>query len=69
MILNVVIYDTEEGTRFKVHKQDEVDVGCMRDVTDEYDVMATETGDGRSGIAVLVKVHEDQERHPTGAEL
>lgn len=67
MILNVCIYETELGEKFKVHAKVE-DQDDLVDVTDQYDLAAAEDEHGRKGF-VVIKSMDDGTRHPTGAEL
>ena len=53
--LHITLYQTEEGDRFKVNAVDANDPEKMLDVTDDYEIVAIETPDGRGGFAVLQK--------------
>ncbi len=65
--LHITLYTTEMGDQFKVMKV--TDEGSLADVTSTYDVTSVQTEDGRTGFAVVPKVDECAERHPTRAEL
>lgn len=64
--LHITIYETEDGDRFRVNMVDSAKPTEVTDVTDRYDVAATETIDGRTGFTVIPKA---EARHPIGAEL
>ncbi len=53
--LHVTIYDAGQGDQFKVLAGDDSEE--LVEVTDQYEVAAIETEDGRSGFAV-VKLEE-----------
>lgn len=53
--LHITLYQTEEGDRFKVNAVDPDDPEKMSDVTEDYEVVAIQTPDGRGGFAVLQK--------------
>ena len=47
----VTVYQSAGGDRFKVHTADENDNAV--EVTDQYEVVAMQTEDGRTGFAVI----------------
>ena len=61
--LHITVYDAGDGDQFTVHSHDDV-ADVMRDVTDQYSLVAMQTEDGQpAGFAIpkLMPV--------TGAEL
>jgi len=72
--INITVYTTENGgDAFQVHAADSRDPGNLVDVTDQYELVAMQTEDGKQGFAVLkadtAAKARHAERHPTGAEL
>lgn len=63
------IYDTEQGTKFRVYVPDPENPTSLQDVTDQYSIGGCEHDDGRIGFVILKDRDPDDERHPTGAEL
>ena len=59
--LHITLYQTEEGDRFKVNAVDPDDPDKLKDVTEDYDIVAMQTTDGREGFAVLKKVEAPAE--------
>lgn len=50
MILTISIYQTEDGDRFKVYAS----AGqTLTEITDQYELVATKTDDGREGFLVV----------------
>lgn len=50
--LNITVYETEAGTKFKVYAHQD---GSIVDVTDQYEVVAAQSDDGRDGFFVVRK--------------
>lgn len=48
--LNVTVYETEAGTKFKVYAHQG---GVVVEVTDQYEVVAAQSEDGRDGFFVV----------------
>jgi hypothetical protein len=72
--LTITVYTTENGgDAFQVHAADSSKHGLLVDVTDQYEVVAMGTDDGKQGFAVLKAAEQletiAERRHPTGAEL
>ena len=58
--LHITIYQADDGDRYKVHTIDP-DLGEPEDVTEDYEVTAVETEDGRAGFAVVKVLPSDCE--------
>jgi hypothetical protein len=71
--LTVTLTTTPEGDRFEVHSPDPNDPTNIQDVTEQYDLVAMATDDGRNGWAVLKKasasIQDEAHRNMDGVEL
>lgn len=75
--LHVTIYQTEDGDQFQVYALNGDDV--LKDVTDEYDILAVQSESEQPGFAVMKRElgpfgdprpsSLECAAHPTGAEL
>ena len=73
--LSITVYTTENGgDAFQVHAADSRDPANLRDVTDQYELVAMQTDDGKEGFAVLkpspsLSIQNEAERNMNGVEL
>lgn len=58
--LHITVYETEDGDRFRVNAVDSDDPTTVKDMTDQYELLAAETEDGRVGFTVMRKAEAAQ---------
>jgi len=56
--LHITVYETEDGDRFRVNAVSSDEPTNVKDVTEQYELLAAETEDGRVGFTVMRKAAE-----------
>lgn len=59
--LHVTVYETEDGDRFRVNAVDGKEPTKVKDVTDQYEMVAAQTEDGRVGFTILKRAPQPQD--------
>jgi len=73
--MTITVYTTKNGgDAFQVHAADSSRQGILMDVTDQYELVAMQTDDGKQGYAVLKaepapSIEDAENRNMNGVEL